>query len=77
MGECIKIFQVNQIVPDYIQYACQAPRNKIHGRDFYKIIGAKGGRASHTGGFATSHEWAVECGRKSAIARYGIKKEEA
>lgn len=50
---------------------------KIHGRDFYKIIGAKGGRASHTGGFATSHEWAVECGRKSAIARYGIKKEEA
>ena len=50
---------------------------KIHGRNFYKVIGAKGGRAGHSGGFATSHEWAVECGRKGAIARYGIKKEEA
>jgi uncharacterized protein len=43
-----------------------AQRNKKkHGADFYKKIGAKGGRASNTGGFAAGSE-----GRKRA-SMYG------
>ena len=42
-----------------------AATNKAkYGHDFYVRNGRKGGRNGHTGGFATSHEWAVECGRK-------------
>ena len=37
---------------------------KLHGEDFYKRIGKKGGQNGHTGGFAKSSEWARECGRK-------------
>lgn len=37
---------------------------KLHGEDFYKRIGAKGGRNGHTGGFASNPELAREAGRK-------------
>ena len=44
-----------------------------HGKDFYKLIGAKGGRNGHTGGFASmSPERRSECGRKGGrISRRG------
>lgn len=43
-----------------------------YGEDFYRINGAKGGRNGHTGGFASSHELAVEAGRKGGkISRRG------
>lgn len=50
-----------------------AQKNKEnHGNDFYRMIGAKGGRNGHTGGFAASHERAVEAGRKGGrISRRG------
>ena len=32
------------------------------GKDFYKIIGAKGGRNGHTGGFASNPELARRAG---------------
>lgn len=36
-----------------------AKTNKeLHGKDFYKKIGAKGGRNGHTGGFASNRELA-------------------
>lgn len=42
-----------------------AEKNKKRDPDFYKRIGAKGGRAGHTGGFAAGEE-----GRKRA-SMYG------
>lgn len=40
-------------------------KNKqLHGEDFYKRIGQKGGRNGHTGGFASNPELAREAGRK-------------
>jgi general stress protein YciG len=35
-----------------------------HGKDFYKIIGAKGGRNSNTGGFYANRELARTAGAK-------------
>lgn len=35
-----------------------------YGDNWYREIGALGGKAGHTGGFASSHELAVEAGRK-------------
>lgn len=35
-----------------------------HGKDFYKRVGAEGGRASRTGGFAASKELAKRAGSK-------------
>jgi hypothetical protein len=35
-----------------------------HGENFYKIIGAKGGRNGHTGGFAANPELAKIAGAK-------------
>lgn len=35
-----------------------------HGKDFYRIIGAKGGRNGHTGGFASNIALAAVAGRK-------------
>jgi hypothetical protein len=37
---------------------------KLHGPDFYKRIGAKGGRNGHTGGFAANHTLAKLAGAK-------------
>lgn len=39
-----------------------ATNRKLHGEDFYKIIGAKGGRNGHTGGFASNPELARKAG---------------
>ena len=37
---------------------------KLHGNDFYRIIGSKGGRNGHTGGFAAHPELARIAGAK-------------
>lgn len=37
---------------------------KRHGQDFYRTIGAKGGRNGHEGGFASDHERARLAGAK-------------
>lgn len=37
---------------------------KRYGKDFYKIIGSKGGQASHTGGFASNPALARTAGAK-------------
>ena len=36
---------------------------KLHGKDFYKNIGRKGGQNGHTGGFASDPELARRAGR--------------
>lgn len=35
-----------------------------HGKDFYRIIGSKGGQNGHTGGFAKNPELARKAGAK-------------
>lgn len=46
-----------------------------HGEDFYKRIGAIGGKASTTGGFYANRELAREAGRKGGtISRRGKKQ---
>lgn len=49
-----------------------------YGDDFYKRIGAKGGKLGHTGGFAENHQRAVEAGRKGGAksTRKGVKNGE-
>lgn len=37
---------------------------RLHGNDYYARIGALGGKAGHTGGFAANPELAREAGRK-------------
>lgn len=51
--------------------------NKLrHGEDFYKRIGAKGGRNGHTGGFAANRDLAVVAGAKGGRkSRRGDAKE--
>ena len=47
----------------------------LHGADFYRRIGKKGGTISRGGGFASSHELAVRAGRKGGtISRRGPSK---
>lgn len=42
-----------------------AAANKVkHGADFYAVIGAKGGKAGHTGGFFANRELARIAGAK-------------
>ena len=42
-----------------------AKKNKErHGKDFYRIIGSKGGQNGHTGGFAANPELARKAGAK-------------
>lgn len=56
-----------------------AKTNKLHnGDDFYKRIGAKGGRNGHTGGFYANRERASACGKLggSISRRTGIKNGE-
>ena len=53
-----------------------AKTNKeLHGKDFYKRIGSKGGRNGHTGGFASNRELAREAGRIGGLLsrRTGVK----
>jgi len=46
-----------------------AATNKArYGKDHYEKIGRKGGKISRGGGFAASHELAVEAGRKGGMA---------
>lgn len=40
---------------------------ELYGDDFYRNIGAKGGRNGHTGGFASNRELAREAGRKGGL----------
>jgi hypothetical protein len=37
---------------------------ELHGKDFYRIIGSKGGQKGHTGGFAADRELARAAGAK-------------
>ena len=50
---------------------------KLHGKDFYKRIGTKGGRSGHTGGFASNPELARTVGaiggRKSKRKSENVK----
>lgn len=51
---------------------------KRHGRNFYRQIGAKGGKNGHTGGFAANPELASICGRKGGLkSRRGTSKKAA
>ena len=46
-----------------------------HGKDFYKEVGRKGGKAGNTGGFAANPELAKIAGRKGGlISRRGKAK---
>lgn len=47
--------------------AAAATNMKRHGRDFYAIIGAIGGKRGTTGGFAANHELARIAGRKGGL----------
>lgn len=50
---------------------------ELYGKDFYKKIGAIGGRNGHTGGFAANPELAREAGRKGGrISRRGPAKDD-
>ena len=51
---------------------------KRYGKDFYKRIGAKGGRNGHTGGFAANPKLASIAGRKGGLksSRKGVKNGE-
>lgn len=49
-----------------------------HGKDFYKNIGAKGGRNGHTGGFYNNSELAKKAGKIGGLIsrRTGVKNGE-
>ena len=50
---------------------------ELYGKDFYRKIGAIGGRNGHTGGFAANPELAREAGRKGGrISRRGPAKDD-
>ena len=44
-----------------------ATNKQRYGEDFYKVNGAKGGRAGHTGGFASNPELARRVGRTGGL----------
>lgn len=49
-----------------------ATNRKLHGSDFYRRIGAKGGAKGTTGGFYADHELAKKAGAKGGrISRRG------
>lgn len=52
-----------------------ATNKERYGEEFYKRIGAKGGRNGHTGGFAADAKRAREAGRKGGLksSRKGVK----
>ena len=51
---------------------------KLHGEDFYRRIGAKGGHNGHTGGFASNRALAIVAGAKGGrmSSRKGVKNGE-
>jgi len=50
---------------------------KLHGSDFYRKIGQKGGKNGHTGGFAANPALARVAGAKGGrISRRGPAKED-
>ena len=51
---------------------------KLHGKDFYKRIGSRGGRNGHTGGFAANRELARRAGKIGGLLsrRTGVKNGE-
>lgn len=51
---------------------------KLHGEDFYRRIGAKGGHKGHTGGFASNRALAIVAGAKGGrmSSRKGVKNGE-
>lgn len=54
--------------------AAAATNKRVHGEDFYKKIGAKGGKLGHTGGFFANRELARQAGAKGGrISRRGKK----
>lgn len=54
-----------------------ATNKQLHGKDFYKIIGKKGGQNGHTGGFAANRELARIAGKKGGlISKRGKAKKE-
>ena len=52
-----------------------ATNKEKHGDDFFALIGSKGGRNGHTGGFAANLKLAREAGRKGGYksSRKGVK----
>lgn len=44
-----------------------ATNKERHGKDFYKHIGTRGGKAGHTGGFYANPELARLAGRKGGL----------
>ena len=54
--------KTNQPLPKHVETTY-----KRHGKDFYKKIGAIGGRNSHKGGFQEGSELAKEAGRKGGL----------
>ena len=44
-----------------------AKNKKLHGKDFYARIGAKGGQKGTTGGFYANRELARAAGRKGGL----------
>ena len=55
-----------------------ATNKERHGKDFYKRIGRKGGKAGKTGGFAANPELAKRAGRIGGLksTRKGIKNKQ-
>ena len=54
---------------------CAKTNKSRHGKDFYKRIGSLGGKAGHTGGFASNRELASIAGRKGgSISKRGPAK---
>lgn len=49
---------------------CAATNKLLHGNDFYKRIGSKGGKAKNPNkGFGSSHDRAVSAGNKGRTQR--------
>ena len=44
-----------------------ATNKELYGKDFYRTIGAIGGRRGRTGGFYANRELAIEAGRKGGL----------
>lgn len=51
-----------------------ATNKKLYGKDFYKKMGKKGGKAGHTGGFYANPKLAREAGKKGGMISSRAKK---